>query len=413
MKPQPIAVLLAAASLAWTAPADAQVVTNWNAITLSCVSGPPNPPGRAGVPGLLDIALVQAAVHDAVQANRGDYEPYYYSNPAQLGVGSAEAAAANAAYRVLVGLYGSGAACLSGVTNPATTYGGDPGLQTGNDAAQATLSLYRPTFTSPIDPFVGGTEPGEWRPTPGVTAGANAFFAYTEPFTLLHPRQFRPEPAPPLKSEQYRRDYDEVKSLGRLTSTTRTATQTDIARFWGNFIVQWYAALRSIANAHVPDIGDQARLFALAALAAVDSQITVYETKYHYNFWRPITAIQEGDVDGNPRTDGDPTWVPFLTTPPYPDHSSGANNITGAITTILQLFFDTDEFTFSVSSPAAGLITNPRTFHRFSQAQQEVIDVRIWQGIHFRFADEDGRDQGVRVGHWVFQKFLKSVHGKN
>jgi hypothetical protein len=364
------------------------------------------------VPGLLDIALVQAAVHDAVQANRGDYEPYHYSNPARLGVGSAEAAAANAAYRVLVGLYGSSAACLSGVTNPATTYAGDPGLQTGNDAAQAILTLYRPTFTSPIDPFVGGTGPGEWRPTPGVTAGANSFFAYTEPFTLLHPRQFRPEPPPPLKSEHYRRDYDEVKSLGRLTSTTRTATQTDIARFWANFVTQWYGALRSIANAHVPDIGDQARLFALAALAAVDSQITVYETKYYYNFWRPITAIQEGDVDGNPRTVGDPTWVPFLTTPPYPDHSSGANNLTGSITTILQLFFGTDEFTFSVSSPTTGLITNPRTYQRFSQVQEEVINVRIWQGIHFRFADEDGRDQGARVAHWVFQKFLKPVPGK-
>jgi hypothetical protein len=184
-----------------------------------------------------------------------------------------------------------------------------------------------------------------------------------------------------------------------------------MARFWTAFGPQWFGAVRTIANAHVPDIGDKARLLALCALVAADSQITVYDTKYHYNFWRPITAIREGDNDDNPRTVGDPTGTPFLLTPPYPDHSSGANNITGGITTILQLFFGTDDFEFSVSSPNAGLLTNPRLFSHFSDAAQEVVDVGVLQGIHFRNADELGRIQGSRVAHWAFQKFLRPLPG--
>ncbi|HXW07006.1 MAG TPA: vanadium-dependent haloperoxidase [Vicinamibacterales bacterium] len=396
--------------------AHADVVTDWNARTMLCVGGnpvamPPIPPGRGGPTGLLDIALAQAAAHDAVQAIQGRFEAYHYQNPDRLGLGSPDAAVAAAVYGVLVGLYGAGHACLTGVPDPAVTYAGDPGLIAGNEAAQAMLPLYRPAFLTELDPFTGGTEPGQWRPTDGTVAGANIYVGRTKPFTLRDPRQFRPEPAPPLKSQHYWRDYDEVKRMGSLMNSDRTAEQTDLARFWGNFPGQWYGALRGIADAHLHDVGDSARLFALAALAAADSQITVYETKYQYNFWRPETAIRLGDSDGNPRTVGDPDWKPFLQTPPYPDHSSGANNVGGVFTTILELFFGTDQFEFSVSSTATGLMTNPRQYHRFSQAADEIVDVRVWQGIHWRFADEDGREQGTRVGHWVFQKFLRPVPG--
>lgn len=393
-------------SLATVAGAD--VVTAWNATIVSCVSA-----NRPGPTGVLDIALAHAAVHDAVQANQGRFESYRYADPSRLRIGTPEAAAAAAAYGVLAGLYGAGAACLSSVTTPVDEYPGDAGLATGSAAAVGLLPLYRPAFVLPTDPFVGGTLPGEWRRTPGVVAGANTYMAHTEPFSLNRPKQFRPEPPPPLESEQYRLDYDEVKKYGSANSADRSIDQTDLARFWGNFGGQWNGALRLIAEAHVPDVGDKARLFALASLAAADSQITVYETKYHYNFWRPITAIREGDNDGNPNTEGEPGWTPFLVTPPYPDHSSGANNITGAFTETLRLFFGTDEFAFTVSSTAGGLITNPRTYQRFSQAAQEVVDVRVLQGIHFRFADEDGRRQGARVAHWVFQKFLRPLPGSN
>jgi hypothetical protein len=402
----------AAASLN-CAPVEAGVVTDWNAVTLRCVQGaPPLAPNRAGPPGLLDIALVQAAVHDAIQAIEGRFAPYQYDNAARRGSGSADAAAAAATYDMLAGLYTPGNACLVGVPVPSATYPGDPGLLAGAEAADALLPLYRPAFTLPTDPFVGGTAPGEWRPTPGFTAAANTWMALTAPFVLDRASQFRPQPPPPLTSQAYLRDYEEVRMLGAATGSTRTAGQTDLAMFWsGNPIVIWYGTLRAIANSTLTRPGDQARLLALAALAAADSQIAVYDTKAHYNFWRPITAIREGDNDGNPGTAGVPGWTPLVTTPPYADHSSGANNLSGAMTGTLRLYFGTDDFQFTISSPVAGLTTNPRPYASFSQAADDVVDVRVFQGIHFRYADELGRRQGTRIAHWVFHKSLQPVPG--
>jgi hypothetical protein len=236
--------------------------------------------------------------------------------------------------------------------------------------------------------------------------------AATAPFVLNGPSQFRPQPPPPLNSVTYYRDYEEVRRFGSKTGSERSLAQTELANFWSvNFITQWFGTLRAIADTHVPDPGDKARLLALAALAAADSQITVYDSKYHYNLWRPVTAIQQGDNDGNSRTVGVPTWEPMVVTPPYQDYSSGANCLTASVTTILQLYFGTDQFTYQVFTTSPLATVNPRHYTRFSQAQEEMVDVRIWQGIHFRFADTAGRTQGSRVGHWVFHKALKPVPG--
>jgi hypothetical protein len=406
-----LVVLVACVCPGWAPPVHADVVTDWNAITQRCVLGGPTPANRGGPPGLLDIALVQAAVHDAVQAIEGRFHPYRYANPVMRGVGSPEAAVAAASFGVLTGLYGADDPCLSGVTNPAVTYAGDNGLLVGAEAVEALLPLYRPAFASPIDPFVGGNGPGQWRPEPGVKQGAFTFMAYTTPFVLNRPSQFRPERQPPMNSEQYRREYDEVKAYGSFSGSARNSEQTDLAGFWVSPPSSWIAALRAIAQKNITGTGDKARLLALASLAAADAQITIYDSKYHFNFWRPSTAIHEGDGDGNPDTAGDASWRPFLPTPPYPEYSSGANCLSGAMVTTLQLFFGTDELAFSVSSPAVGLITNPRHYVRLSDAAQEMVDVRILQGIHFRSADEEGRRQGSRVAHWAFQKFLRPLAG--
>jgi len=361
----------------------------------------------------LDIALIQAAVHDAIQAIQGRFESYHYADPSRRGLGSEAAAAAAATYDLLVHLYGADDPCLVGVPDPAVTYAGDAGLETGSAAATALAPLYRPVFATPLDPFLGGTDPGEWRPTPTAFApGANAFMGQTAPFVLDRPSQFRPQPPPPLSSIAYFRDYEEVRRFGGKTGSERTIDQNELANFWSvNFITLWFGTLRAIANDHVPDPGDKARLLALAALAAADSQIAVYDSKYHFNFWRPVTAIHEGDHDDNARTAGDPLWEPLVVTPPYQDYSSGANNLTASVTTILQLYFGTDEFAYQVSTTSPLATVNPRNYTRFSQAQEEMVDVRIWQGIHFRFADTAGRTQGSRVGHWVFHKALKPVPG--
>ena len=230
------------------------------------------------------------------------------------------------------------------------------------------------------------------------------------PFTLASPTQFRAQPPPALNSGRYRKAYNETKALGSFSSTTRTPDQTDLGYFYSdNFLALWNRGLRDIAAAHVSNIGDSARLFALANLAMADAAITAWDSKRHYVFWRPVTAIQEGDNDGNPKTEGDTAWQPLINTPPYPDYTSGANNVTGAVTRALKLFFGTDHVTFSLSSNAPQVLQKTRTYNRFSDAARDVVDVRIYQGIHFRFADVAGRSQGRHVASWAFKHFLLPV----
>ena len=398
------AVLVVGLSLGWSLPAQADPVTYWNGVTVSAVSA-----ARGGPPGLLDIALVQVAVHDAVQAIEGRYQPYHYSNPAQLGVGSPAAAVAAAAHRVLVLLYPGQAASLD------LTYAqylndnglaGDAGLAVGELAAAAVhADHYRPTL--PVAPFFGNTDPGQWRSP--VSLGF-LFLAFSDPFTLNRVDQFRPQPPPPLKSVAYARDYAEVQAVG--AASAHPNPNTDVARFWSvNFVAQWNESMRQMADNYVPDLGDRARMFALANLAGADAAMAVWESKYFYNFWRPSTGIREGGDDGNARTAGDPGWTSLLADPPYPDYVSGANGLTGAFTGMLRLFFGTDEREFTVKTTSP-LVTDPeREYTRFSQAAQEVVDARVLLGIHFRFADEEGRRLGERVAHWTFQKFLRPVPG--
>ena len=241
---------------------------------------------------------------------------------------------------------------------------------------------------------------------------ATPWLANVKPFTLNSPDQFRAAPPWPLKSGNYRREFDEVKDLGARLSTVRTAEQTDLGYFYAdNFALILWGALRGIADQHVHDLGDSARLFALAGLAFADAVITAWDSKFHYQFWRPITAIREGNHDGNPKTIGDPTWEPLLNTPPYPDHTSGANNVTGAMTRILQLFFRTDELTFVAHSTFPPTIQKDRQYERFSDMADDVVNVRVYQGIHFRRADVLARRQGQKVATWTFTHFLRPIHG--
>jgi PAP2 superfamily len=406
-------LLACALFLLMTPLAHADAVTDWNGIAVQYVSA-----GRSGAPGVLDLALVQTAVHDAVQAFEHRFEPYY-SVPKPSGPGSLSAAVAAAAHGVLVGLYPGQQAALDaaydayidGLTDSEALVA--VGEAVGQQAAADLLTQYRAEPDPPLPSYTGGNEPGEWRPTdPSFLPGAFESLASMVPFTVNDPSQFRPKPPPPLTSIAYLREYNEVKSLGAIDSTTRTPEQTDLARFWSvNFIAQWNEAIRGIAVGHIFAVGDSARLFALANLAAADAAITVWDSKYFFSFWRPITAIRNGDDDGNPRTVGEADWTPLLITPPYPDYTSGANGLTGAFTTILQLFFKTDEFDFAVPSTASDLSVNPRLFNRFSDAAEEVVEARILQGIHFRSADKEARRQGRRVALWTFTRVLRPARG--
>jgi len=419
--------------LTWTG-ARADAVSDWNAITAqtvanAAVSGmPPRPAATA----ILDFAMVQAAVNDAVQAIEGKYEPYAISIPGASG--SPIAAAAAAAHDMLASRFPLQAGGPAGLDATFLAYlsanglsANNPGVAVGQQAAAGLIALRANdgSFPNPpLPPFNGPPNPGpgDWRPTtsyiptappPSNSPMAAEWLAFMTPFVITSPDQFRPQTGPPaLTSGKYTKDFKEVKRLGGDVDSERTPEQTDLAIFWNmNFIAQWNLALRDIAAAHISDIAESARLFALANLAMTDAGITAWDSKRHFVFWRPVTAIQLGDTDGNPKTEADVNWRPFINTPPYPDFTSGANNVTGAITTILGLFFGKNKMPFEMKSNNPAAIPPSRIYERFSDAADDVVEVRILQGIHFRTADVLGRKQGRHVARWVFHHALRPVHG--
>jgi hypothetical protein len=400
------------------APAWADAVVDWNDITVQSVAA-----GRPGTIGIVDIALVQVAVHDAVQALDRQFEPYHAEIDAAPGErlrGRRSAAIAAAAHDMLVGMYAAQAANLDAtyftyLADHGLT--GDPGIVVGQQVAARILPLRRVNPNPLPPPFVGGTGVGVWRPTPSFLGTppvpapfspmATPWMADFDPFTLTSPTRFRAAPPPALTSARYARDYNEVKALGAFSGSARTAEQTDLAYFYSDsFPGQWNRVLRTIASRYLHRSGDSARLFALANMATADALITSWDSKRYHAFWRPVTAIQEGEADGNPETAGDPSWQPLINTPNYPDYTSGANNVTGAMTRTLELFFGTDKVTFEVSSLAPQAVQKVRTYSRFSDAAQDVVNARILLGIHFRFADVAARAQGRKVADWTYNHFL-------
>jgi len=408
-----LAVLFAASA---TARADA--VSDWNAIAVqSTVTG-----ARPGPSGVLDIAMVHAAVYDAVQAIERKYEPYYVDITGASG--SPVAATAKAAHDVLVNRFPAQTASLDMVYLQYLANHGlletDPGVAVGATAAAGIIALRAcdGSFPNPAPPpFIGGMGIGQWRPTPpaNLPMTPGPWLGVVTPFTLTRPTQFRSPPPPGLTSRTYARDYNEVKALGALTGSSRTPEQTDQAQFWaGNFVVMMNRAVRDLSDAHVGNIADSSRLFALTSMAEADAIITVWNDKAHYVLWRPITAIQNGHLDGNPRTDGDPMWTSLIANPPYPDYTSGANGLTSSTMRALRNFFRSDRMSFSVTTTNTGpTIQDTRVFDRFSDAAQEVVDARIYLGIHFRFADEASRTIGFSVADFGYKNFMKPLgkHG--
>ncbi len=391
----------------------ADAIGDWNAIAVQAtITG-----ARPGPTGVIDIAVVQAAVFDAVNAIERRFEPYYVE--IQGASGSPIAAAAKAAHDVLVNRFPAQTAFLDMTyVNYLISRGlalDDPGVAVGAKAAAGIIALRACDGSFPIPPpppFIGGTAPGQWRPTaPAFAPMLAPWLGNVTPFTLTRPSQFRSDAPPALTSRQYARDYNEVKRLGALNNSERTPEQTDLAHFWAaNYTVLMNQVIRSFADAHVENIADSARLFALADLSMADALITSWNTKNFYVSWRPITAIQLGDTDGNPRTVVDSTWLPLIATPAYPDQSSGANSVTSTVINSLALFFDRDRMTFSITTTNTGpTMVDTREYHRFSQVTAEVVDARIYEGIHFRFADEDGRKSGKQVARWAFKNFLRPL----
>jgi hypothetical protein len=396
------------ANVALAAPETAQVneVTNWNIIAQTTVlAQPPNtsaPPASA-----VFMAMVQGAVYGAVNAIDRRHRQYLVLGRVDP-LASKQAAVATAAFHVLDTLFPAQHATLQAQYDSSLNLipDGDPkqaGIDVGNAAADAMLAEGHDGRLGPIPPLPPDG-PGYWEPL--VVGGIpqldpSPWVARAQPFLVESSSQFRTAGPNALTSAAYTQDFNEVKAIGGLDSLTRTPEQTHISIFWQsnpaanlNGVARRFAEDPSLAL----DVTDSALLFAMMDLTAADAQINCWNDKYYWGFWRPIAAIREADTDGNPATEPDPDWTPRFT-PPYPDHPSGALCFNSSSLHALQAFFGTDEMTFYVTS--SQFPGEQRTFHRFSDVISELIEARIWGGLHFRTADVQGARLGEEVSRYT------------
>jgi hypothetical protein len=393
-------------------------IADWNAIAEKAVKTAGHPPPVAA----LDFAIVHLSIYDAVESIDRRYHPYHSLVPGATG--SLCAAIAKAGHDVLVGLFPSQSGTIDQDYASFLAANGidprDPGLAVGTQAAADILRLRLNDGRFPPNPppFLGSMTIGQWRPTqsllppppPSFAPGLTPWVANVTPFTMKSNSQFRVDPPPDLTSEQWAEDYNEVRTVGSLTSTVRTVEQTDIGYFWADSgPVLWQNALRYISRNYLNDIGDSARMYALTDVALADAQIACWESKYFYNFWRPITAIRLGDQDGNRGTKLDPDWQPLINTPNFPEYPSGHASTSGAVSHMLRLFFGSDVLNFQMATTNPNAAQKIRFFTRFSQAENEVVDARVYVGIHYRNTDRVSRAQGLHVANWVFKNYFRPI----
>jgi hypothetical protein len=380
----------------------ADVVLDWNAAMTHYTENLPPP----GVPPFAEsraYAMAHIAMRDAISKNN-----------AKQGA-NADAAVAQAAHDVLVVVFAGGAANfdalleaqLSDIPNGAAK---SKGIQIGAaEAARVLAARAHDGSDTPSPPYVPGTNPGDYQPTPpfdgppfnGLVDATN--WAKVAPFTLIKASQFRVPPPYKVTDVAYSFDLNEVQAFGANVSFARSNDQTALALFWyESSPMGWNRIARILAGQHALSVQDHARLFASLNVALADAYIASIESKFTYNFWRPITAIRRAAADGNPATVADPTWEPLFLTPPIPDYPSAHACAGGAAATVLISVFG-DEQTFTLQSTMSFPLPQiqPRTFHRISDAAKENAMSRMLVGIHFRRACETGLDQGIEIGTWV------------
>jgi hypothetical protein len=410
-----LCVLVAVAALtALAAPtlARADTVTDWN---LTATNALIRDAGQAPPVSVLHLAMVHGAVYDAVNAIDRRYQPYLISTRLAGPMDSKDAAAAAAAHRVLVTLLPAQQPTFAAqlAASLAAIPDGSPktrGIAVGEAAAAAMIAARTDDGRFGAFRFTVGTTPGKWRPplAPFVN-DPNAWVKDVKPFLIRRASQFNSRGPYALTSRAYAREFNEVKALGSLTSTTRTPDQTNAARYWATHPpATWSRIFRSLSSARRLSLADNARLFAMLYLTAADALISVWDDKARWSFWRPITAIREADTDGNPATEKDGEWLPLIANPPYPEHPSGLTGLSGSIVATLRDFFGRNDVRWSDTNEA---VTPPltRSFVRFSQAIEEQIDARVWSGIHFRNADVQAARIGRQVANWRQRNYFQRV----
>jgi len=386
------------------------IVLEWNARAAQLIVGPG---GAAKAPplGLVDLAIVHTAIYDAVNAIEGFPFRTYAVAVEVPGPASGDAAVAAAGRGTLLALFPSRSADIEGwyaASLEAIPEGDEKanGIAVGEQAAAAILARRANDGRNAGTPI---TEPpaadGVWVRTPPALAAPQAPWArFITPWNMTRPSQFRPAPPPRLRSKLYRTDYEEVRDFGGAVAAEATPAQQDIGRFWGDQpMLQWNRAWRGIAAARGLSGMDAARYFAMLSTASSDALIGCWDAKYEYMAWRPVTAIRAGG--GDPRLTGDPDWIGLVATPPHPEYPAGHGCLSGAATTTLRRFFDTDRFDFTIDSTVAGVTTPVRSYSRFSRALDEVIDARVYGGMHFRFSGETGAEVGAKAARAAVRAF--------
>jgi hypothetical protein len=398
--------------------AQADPVLDWNEIAVNTAIANGQSPFAQARYG----AIVQLAVFEAVNSIKGDYRPYLGTIVARHGA-SAEAAAIEAAYKVLSTYFPASAATLNAalMKSMAAIPDGDAktnGIATGDAAAAAMITLRANDGSSPPQFKVPGPAvPGEYQATPscpivnGVAVGTLFQWQNMTPFGIERVSDFLLGPPPALTSNRYAKAYNEVKAIGSANSTERPQDRADVVHFYAvsgpNLFLN--QAARQIAQQQQRSMSENARALALIAMAINDSLVASFYNKYHYNFWRPETAIRAGDTDGNPKTEADPSFMPFIVTPCFPSYPSNHGSGSGGGAEVLRRLYGEGGHSITVSNPAVPNIVLQYT--SFKQITDDISDARVYGGIHFRTDQEAGAQLGRAVATAVYKNNLRPMHG--
>jgi hypothetical protein len=402
--------LFAAAIVGTVSPAFANVITDWDEKAISTVTSMASLGGTNPYMAQRMMGMVHAAMFDAVNSIERRYRPYLVELPAQPTT-SKEAAAAAAAAVVLATIDAKTAgemkaALASYLASIPDGAAKSDGIRLGEAIAARVLEARANDGSEAPDAYRPRTTPGVYVPTP-ITI--SSMWPDMKPFVMTTGSQFRPKPPIALESEEWARDYNELKDYGGQNSAKRTAQQTETARFWlVGPPAAYHPFVRQLVTAKQMSVVDSARFMALAAVGLSDAIIAVLDAKYHYNFWRPITAIRNGDMDGNPATDREATWQPIAPTPMHPEYPCAHCIQSGAVAGVVKAVLGTADIPeIAMTSPTA-----PGVTHRWTSMTvftEEIASARIWAGFHYRFSTRVGTEMGLQIGEYVVKNVMQPV----
>jgi hypothetical protein len=409
------ALALAGAPLRADVPA--APLLEWNELMLAAVRVDNSGPTLSS----RNLAMLDAALYDAVNSLAGTHEPYLGRQPVPAGGASAEAAVAGAGFELLRALYPSFTPRAQELFDRQTAAGlsaaGTNGIELGRACALAMLKAREADGANTQVPYIPSAAPGQWRRTaPFFRPPLDPHWRLLQLFALPGRDEFVPSPPPALASAEYAAAFHEVKALGAAASADRTPEQSQIAVFWSDFSYtamppgHWHELTGDVVRRRQTPLAAAARLFALVSLAQADAAIVCWETKYRYNFWRPITAIRRAAEDGNDATAADAEWNHFLAAPPFPEYTSGHSTFSAAGATMLARFYGTEALEFTAKSDSLPGVT--RGYTNVTECAAEIGRSRIYGGIHFEFSNAAGKACGVKIAEHIWQHRLRPVAGK-